>query len=248
MRFEPGGDAPRPRCGRRVERCRTTAGAGGRIPAAVLALLLPALALTLPAGPMQAGEVISEDRPPVEMTVSDAGVAGIGAHTPFDPLAVRQELPPGYTVSMASYGGGNSEDEPLRMINVLRSDIPVLSVVGGTDGRVALVQVLSPRIGFDSGTVSDRFDRFFSDAEEGDCARGEGRLSTMVVCTPTEGRQVSLFFAVPEELEPDGRNGQDGDRQDAMPAEAELRTWRLKYIIWSATASPQAGAGAAESG
>lgn len=254
MRFELGMDALRRWRSRGTGRRRAAAGAvrlpGTAAPtnphAAIPVLAMLLLALAMPAGPAQAGEVISETRPEVEMTVTDDGVAGIGAHTPFDPMAVRQELPPGYTVSMASYGGSGGHGEPMRMINVLRSDIPVLSVIGDANGNVSLVQVLSPRIGVGRGTIGDRFDRFFAGAAEGDCARGEDRLSAMVVCTPTEGRQVSLLFEEPQDHDPDDANGHASDRHEGFPAEAELAAWRLRYVIWSATPAPPADPGAAD--
>jgi len=180
----------------------------------------------------EAGDSQAERPPKPELAVTDEGVDGIGAQTPFDPMAVRQELPPGYTVSSASYGG---DDDPLRMINVMRSDAPVLSVFGGPDGNVSLIQVLSPRVAVGPGTVGTRFGEFFRSAEEGQCSRGEDRLSEMVLCTPTEAGRVNLLFERPRELEAEEME----DEGSALPSDEALQDWRLRYVIWSAVSAPR---------
>lgn len=160
------------------------------------------------------------------LEVGDSGVAGIDADTPFDPMAVRQKLPPGYAVTSGTYRG---EDEPLRNINVLRNDLPVLSLYPGPDEKVSLIQVLSPAVAVGAGRIGSSFAEFFPDGPAPDCFPGAERLSGMVICSHPDSRRVNLLF-----------EGQDWEGPpDALPPPEVLQHWPLKYVIWSAVPRPE---------
>lgn len=160
------------------------------------------------------------------LQLTEEGVAGIGAETPFDPMAVRQQLPPGFAVTAGTYRG---EGEPLRNINVLRNDAPVLSLYPGPDEKISLIQVLSPAVGVGAGAVGSRFEAFFPEGPAADCFRGMERLSGMVICTHPDSRRVNLLF------ENAGWEGPD----DVVPPPEALAGWPLKYVIWSAAPRPE---------
>lgn len=159
------------------------------------------------------------------LQVRDAGVAGIGADTRFDPMAIRRHLPPGFAVTAGTY---RTEDEDLPTINVLRDDAPILVVYSDGRDRVSLIQVLSPRIEVAGGRIGRPFATFFPDADRGGCRRGMEQLSGMAICTLPDSPRVNLLF--------DG-TGWDGP-DDAMPPPKVLRDWPLKYVIWSAEPLP----------
>ncbi|MFC3226371.1 DUF1131 family protein [Marinibaculum pumilum] len=158
-----------------------------------------------------------------DLEVVEDNVAGIDAATSFDPMAVRQKLPPGFAVTTGTY---RTEAQELQIIHVLRDDIPVLSIYPDSQGRIGLVQVFHPRVGVGEGHIGSPFESFFPDPEEADCVRGIDQLSGMLICTMTDSRRINLLF--------DG-SAWDGPDDGMPPAEA-LRSWPLKYVIWSAEA------------
>jgi len=181
------------------------------------------------AGAAESQEADGQENQVPDLEVVEDNVAGIDAATSFDPMAVRQKLPPGFAVTTGSY---RNEDQELQIIHVLRDDIPVLSIYPDSQGRIGLVQVFHPRVGVGAGHIGSPFESFFPDAEKADCVRGIDQLSGMLICTMADSRRINLLF-----------DGSDWDGpDDAMPPADVLRDWPLKYVIWSAEAGDGAEA------
>ncbi|MEQ8348635.1 MAG: DUF1131 family protein [Sneathiellaceae bacterium] len=189
-----------------------------------------AIAPVVTDGPVKAetGGGGTAERPPADtrpadtiLQVGDAGVAGIGAATPFEPMAVRRQLPPGFVVTAGTYQTG---DEALPTLNVLHQDAPILIVYSDGGQNVSLIQVLSPRIRVAQGRIGDPFSTFFPEAGESACVRGVAQLAGTAICTQPDAPRVNLLF--------DGSTWEGPET--AMPPSAVLRDWPLKYVIWSA--------------
>ena len=192
--------------------------------------LLPATAAAEEGGgPAAAEAAAATDRERQEaplLTVEEDRVVGIDMKTSFDPMAIRQKLPPGYAVTKGTY---RSEDGELPTINVLRNDEPILSVYPDRYGRIGLIQVLNPKVAVGDGRIGSPFETFFPEPEEADCVRGMEELSDTAICSLPDSRRINLLF--------DG-SAWDGP-DDVLPPPDQLRDWPLKYVIWSAEPRPE---------
>jgi hypothetical protein len=153
--------------------------------------------------------------------LSDSGLGGITAATPFDHDAIARAVP-GCTVRRQTAA---SEGEPVDVLTITDGDTPIALVFPDWNGQIFSVLVQSPSVRNRLGpTIGLRFQTVFGPDSEPVCVPGVEDSSGRVLCPSSPGSRLAYVF--------DGAwSGPDG----TLPSAAELADWRLTALLWRPT-------------
>ena len=148
-----------------------------------------------------------------EWRISDRGVAGIVADTPFDPDELRK-LFPGETVTETT-SSSEGEAYPILLIGSPKS--PRLTVIPTVASSISGVIIhAGPPIG-------TRFSDLHNDDAATDCEPGMEEDSGFVFCRKVDSDQVHYRFS-------GDYQGPDGE----LPPVAVLSDWVVDQVLWKA--------------
>jgi hypothetical protein len=181
---------------------------------------IPAFGLAL-AGCSAVGDVGVE--PPTGSISSDfvritaSGVSGIPEGLAYSEASIERALP-GYDASSITMA---TESKTQSALAVFKDGLQVLQIVPGSAGTVSAIHGVSARI---SGPNGERIGMSFDEARinRSACREGSGNWLGMPICTARGAPNVTLVFAIPGYISPDG-----------LPDDATLGSATLQRIIWT---------------
>lgn len=147
------------------------------------------------------------------LVLSDDGLGGLSAETPFDTAAVRAALPAGFAVEVHPAAAGPG-------VWALRDGLLVLEVSAGADGLVGRIDAASDQV---AGPTGARTGQSYVDAG-GDamrCDPGVGEFAARVVCRPRRGSPLRYVFA-------------HAAAPGTEPTDDQLAAALLERIVWTA--------------
>lgn len=156
--------------------------------------------------------------PPGEaLTITAAGVGGLGPSVRYGQAAVEAAMP-GYSASGITMA---TETQTQNALALFRDGLQVVQVVPGSGGGIGAIHGVSTRI---RGPAGERIGMTLPETRvsRADCREGTGNWRGMPICRSRGAPNVSLVFAIPGYMASDG-----------LPDDATLSNATLQRIIWT---------------
>jgi hypothetical protein len=150
-------------------------------------------------------------------TIGAAGVPGLDGSVRYSEAAVEAALP-GYDASSITMA---TETQTASALALFKDGLQVLQVLPGAGGGIGAVHGVSARL---RGPAGERIGMSFAEARlsRADCREGGGNWFGMPICRSRAAPNVTLVFAIPGYVSPDG-----------LPDDGTLATATLQRIIWT---------------
>lgn len=153
--------------------------------------------------------------------LTDAGLGGISADTPFEPRAIGRAVP-GCTVER---GAGSSEGESVDILVIRDGPTPIALVFPDWTGGIFSILVQSQAIRrADGPKLGTRFGGVFGTAMPPFCVPGVEDSSGRVLCPARPGGRLAFVFE-------GSWSGPDG----TLPSPEILANWSLVAFLWRPT-------------
>lgn len=151
------------------------------------------------------------------VAITATGAGALDGSVRYSSAAVEQAMP-GYEASGITMA---TEQQTQNALALFKDGLQVLQVLPGSGGGIGAIHGVSVRL---RGPGGERIGMTMAEARvaRADCREGTGNWIGMPICRSRTAPNVTLVFAIPGYMSPDG-----------LPDDATLSTATLQRIIWT---------------